>query len=82
MSTHLLTHLASSMILIQKVKHIHWNIKGPHFLAEHHFLDDVYDDLQKDNDDLAERIISLGHPVLGSLHHFLHHSHNTVYYTL
>jgi starvation-inducible DNA-binding protein len=42
------------------LKHIHWNVVGPNFIAVHEMLDPQYEGVQKMVDDLAERIATLG----------------------
>lgn len=52
--------LASLVDLSLTLKHIHWNVVGPNFIAVHQMLDPQYDGVQAMVDDLAERIASLG----------------------
>ena len=42
------------------LKHIHWNVVGPHFIAVHQMLDPQYAGVQAMVDELAERIATLG----------------------
>jgi len=42
------------------LKHIHWNVVGPHFIAVHQMLDPQVDAVREMVDDLAERIATLG----------------------
>lgn len=42
------------------LKHIHWNVVGPNFIAVHEMLDPQYAGVQEMVDDLAERIATLG----------------------
>jgi starvation-inducible DNA-binding protein len=42
------------------LKHIHWNVVGPHFIAVHQMLDPQYAGVQGMIDELAERIATLG----------------------
>ncbi len=42
------------------LKHIHWNVVGPHFIAVHQMLDPHYAGVQAMVDELAERIAALG----------------------
>ena len=42
------------------LKHIHWNVVGPHFIAVHTMLDPQVDAVRLMVDDLAERIATLG----------------------
>ncbi|MFF7331176.1 Dps family protein [Streptomyces sp. NPDC090306] len=42
------------------LKHIHWNVVGPHFIAVHEMLDPQVDRVREMADDLAERMSALG----------------------
>ncbi|MCC8339043.1 DNA starvation/stationary phase protection protein [Streptomyces sp. R1] len=42
------------------LKHIHWNVVGPHFIAVHEMLDPRVDKVRGMTDDVAERISTLG----------------------
>jgi starvation-inducible DNA-binding protein len=42
------------------LKHVHWNVVGPHFIAVHEMLDPQVDGVRAMVDDVAERIATLG----------------------
>jgi starvation-inducible DNA-binding protein len=42
------------------LKHVHWNVVGPHFIAVHTMLDPQVDSVRTMVDDTAERIATLG----------------------
>jgi starvation-inducible DNA-binding protein len=42
------------------LKHVHWNVVGPHFIAVHEMLDPQVDRVRDMADDDAERIAALG----------------------
>jgi starvation-inducible DNA-binding protein len=42
------------------LKHVHWNVVGPHFIAVHEMIDPQVDDVRVMADDTAERIATLG----------------------
>ncbi|MFH9656913.1 Dps family protein [Streptomyces sp. NPDC017248] len=42
------------------LKHVHWNVVGPHFIAVHSMLDPQVDRVRDMADDVAERIAALG----------------------
>lgn len=42
------------------LKHVHWNVVGPHFIAVHTMLDPQVDAVRVMVDDIAERIATLG----------------------
>jgi starvation-inducible DNA-binding protein len=52
--------LADATDLRSQVKHAHWNVKGPNFIALHELFDDIVDHLDEQADDLAERAVQLG----------------------
>ncbi|MCU0987182.1 MAG: DNA starvation/stationary phase protection protein Dps [Acetobacteraceae bacterium] len=49
------------------LKHAHWNVKGPHFIALHALFDTLQGGLTGHIDDMAERITALGGTAMGSL---------------
>jgi starvation-inducible DNA-binding protein len=42
------------------LKHVHWNVVGPHFIAVHEMIDPQVDAVRGFADELAERIATLG----------------------
>jgi starvation-inducible DNA-binding protein len=48
------------------LKHIHWNVVGPHFIAVHTMLDPQVDAVREMVDDTAERIATLGGSPIGT----------------
>ncbi|MGV9994873.1 DNA starvation/stationary phase protection protein Dps [Streptomyces sp. NPDC003374] len=42
------------------LKHVHWNVVGPHFIAVHEMVDPQVDRVREMADDVAERIAALG----------------------
>lgn len=42
------------------LKHIHWNVVGPHFIAVHEMIDPQVEEVRSMTDDIAERISTLG----------------------
>ncbi len=42
------------------LKHIHWNVTGPHFIAVHEMIDPQVDAVRAMVDEIAERIATLG----------------------
>jgi starvation-inducible DNA-binding protein len=48
------------------LKHIHWNVVGPHFIAVHQMLDPQVDAVREMVDDVAERIAALGASPMGT----------------
>ena len=59
--------LADAIDLQSQVKHAHWNVKGPHFIALHELFDKISDRLLAQIDELAERAASLGGTAEGTV---------------
>jgi starvation-inducible DNA-binding protein len=53
--------LANYSIFYQNVRGYHWNIKGDKFFELHVKFEELYNDLQVKIDEIAERILTLGH---------------------
>ncbi|MGC0273645.1 Dps family protein [Pseudactinotalea sp. Z1739] len=48
------------------LKHVHWNVVGPHFIAVHEMLDPQVEEVRAWVDETAERIATLGTSPLGT----------------
>lgn len=53
--------LANYSIFYQNVRGYHWNIKGSDFFELHVKFEELYNDLLLKIDEIAERILTLGH---------------------
>lgn len=53
--------LANYSVFYQNVRGYHWNIKGEKFFELHLKFQELYNDLLVKIDDIAERILTLGH---------------------
>lgn len=53
--------LANLQLLYINTRGFHWNIKGDNFFELHLKFEEVYTDLQLKIDEVAERILTLGH---------------------
>ncbi len=60
------TRLHSLNDLALTLKHIHWNVVGPHFISVHTMLDPQVDAVRVMVDEIAERIATLGVAPLGT----------------
>jgi len=63
--------LANYQIFYINVRGYHWNIKGDKFFELHVKFEELYTDLQLKNDEIAERILTLGHTPLHSFEDYL-----------
>ena len=52
--------LADAIDLGAQVKHAHWNVKGPNFIALHELFDQIAERIEDHIDSIAERITALG----------------------
>lgn len=59
--------VAESIALSQQLRHAHWNVKGPQFIALHELFGKAYDEVSDMTDALAERAVTLGGTVHGTL---------------
>ncbi len=53
--------LANYQIFYMNVRGYHWNVKGPQFFELHGKFEELYTDLLAKVDEVAERILTLGH---------------------
>lgn len=54
--------LANLLVLSMNTRNAHWNVVGPDFHAMHAFFESLYDGLDPEIDEVAERIRALGAP--------------------
>ncbi|MBT8232815.1 MAG: DNA starvation/stationary phase protection protein [Saprospiraceae bacterium] len=66
--------LASYHIYYQNLRSFHWHVKGRSFFDLHNLFEDFYNDAKVKIDDIAERILTLGHKPDGSLRTYLNNS--------
>jgi starvation-inducible DNA-binding protein len=52
--------LADAVDLQTQIKHAHWNVKGPHFIALHELFDEINEEVLDYVDEIAERAVQLG----------------------
>ncbi len=63
------TVLTDGIDLHSQIKVAHWNIKGPQFAALHPLFDTFATDAAAQNDEIAERIRTLGELAIGTARH-------------
>lgn len=56
--------LANYQVFYMNARGYHWNIKGEHFFELHAKFEEIYTDLLTKVDEVAERILTLGHQPL------------------
>ena len=54
------TRLADCIDLQTQIKHAHWNVKGPNFIALHELFDKINEEVEDYVDEIAERAVQLG----------------------
>ena len=64
-------YLANLNVLYRKVQNYHWNVVGDKFFSIHEKLEEYYDAINEQIDDVAERILSIGGRPLGTLKDYL-----------
>jgi starvation-inducible DNA-binding protein len=58
--------LTAMLDLQLTLKHVHWNVVGPNFIAVHEMIDPQVDAVRAFSDKIAERIATLGGEPLGT----------------
>lgn len=66
--------LANYQVFYINTRGFHWNIKGEKFFELHLKFEELYTNLQIKNDEIAERILTLGKTPLHTYTDYLHHS--------
>lgn len=65
------TFLSDLNVFYRKLQNYHWNIKGKHFFVIHGKLEEYYDGVNEQIDEIAEHILALGGQPLGTLKDYL-----------
>ena len=63
--------LSNLNVFYRKLQNYHWNIKGNDFFTVHQKLEDYYDCVNKQIDEIAEHILVLGGQPLGRMKDYL-----------
>lgn len=64
-------YLSDLNVFYRKLQNYHWNVTGEHFFVLHEKLEEYYDDINKQIDEIAEHILMLGYQPLGTLKDYL-----------
>lgn len=65
------TYLANLHVLYTKLHNFHWNIEGPQFFTLHAKLEELYDAVAEEIDEVAERILTIGQRPSASMARYL-----------
>lgn len=63
--------LADLNVFYRKLQNYHWNIIGKDFFVIHAKLEEYYDDINNQIDEIAEHILTIGYEPLGTLKDYL-----------
>ena len=63
--------LANLNVLYRKLQNYHWNIKGEDFFNVHAKLEELYDDINEQIDEVAEHILIIDGQPLGTMNDYL-----------
>lgn len=63
--------LANLNVLQCKLQNYHWNVEGKEFFQAHSKLEEMYDNISKQIDEIAEHILILGEQPLGKLKDYI-----------
>lgn len=69
--TELNIFLSDLNVFYRKLQNYHWNIIGPHFFVLHVKLEEYYDEISTQIDEIAEHILMLGKQPLGTMNDYL-----------
>lgn len=57
-----------------KLQNYHWNVNGKGFFITHEKLEEYYDEIRVEIDEIAEHILALGYQPLGTMQDFMKNS--------
>ena len=63
--------LSNLNVFYRKLQNYHWNIKGEDFFNVHAKLEELYDDINEQIDEIAEHILIIDGEPLGTMHDYL-----------
>ena len=63
--------LSDLAVFYRKLQNYHWNIQGGDFFVIHAKLEEYYDEINTQIDEVAEHILAMGHEPLGTLKDYL-----------
>ena len=66
--------LSDLEVMNVKLQNYHWNVMGKGFFITHEKLEEYYDEIREQIDEIAEHILSLGYQPLGTMQDFMKNS--------
>ena len=66
--------LSDLNIFYRKLQNYHWNVRGKDFSVLHSKLEEYYDEVNKQIDEIAEHILMLGEQPLGTMQDYLNNT--------
>lgn len=66
--------LSDLEVMSVKLQNYHWNVSGKGFFITHEKLEEYYDEIREQIDEVAEHILSLGYQPLGTMEDFVKNS--------
>lgn len=66
--------LSDLNVFYRKLQNYHWNVKGMDFFMMHEKLEEYYNEINEQIDEIAEHILMLGEQPLGTMRDYLENS--------
>lgn len=66
--------IATQNVFYTKLHQVHWYVKGSHFFTLHEQFEDFYEEVAKQFDEVAERLITIGGEPYSTLQEFIGYS--------
>lgn len=66
--------LSELEIMSVKLQNYHWNVQGHNFFIIHNKLEEFYDEIREQIDEIAEHILAKGYEPLGTMKDFISNS--------
>ena len=67
-------YLSDLNVFYRKLQNYHWNIKGKSFFVVHAKLEEYYNEINEQIDEIAEHILILGYQPVGTMKEFIENS--------
>ena len=66
--------LSDLSVFYRKLQNYHWNVSGKNFFIMHAKLEEYYDEINEQIDEIAEHILMLNHEPLGSMKDYINNT--------